>query len=377
MKLWLRGVVESLRRIRWLARKELWQFWADKFFSGLLVGLPIMELILVVNIMGDQGGRGQPIAVLDQDHSRASRQLVTAIENTGEAWPKFWPEDLEEANRALRLGDAAGLVVIPPDMEDDLRDPRASAELAVAADGSSSWSASGLLGAVSGAIGAYLRSLAPMDGGAELELRPTRYFEITRVQDPVSSQLAFMLYQVVLLVSASALAREREKGTLEQLLVAPLRELELIVGKATPVFILGMVCFTVMFAMGRLIWNVPMRGSHALLFLGALLFILAEGAWGLFLSSHVQNQQQAVQIIFVQILFDMSFCGYVVPVDNLPWLLRTVSQVLPLRHFIYWVRTVMLRGGDIAALGPSFYALPLLGAAFWLLAVRTLRQKLD
>ena len=368
----------SLGRIRWLVRKELWQFRADKLYTFMLVGLPLLQLFLVVGIMSDEGGRGSPIAVLDQDQSAASRALVAAIENTGEAWVRLWPENLAEGDQALRAGQAEGLLAIPPGFQQGLRGlpaGRPVPSLLVVVDGTNSWSGSTVLGTIAGAISGSLSDVLGANQGG-LALRPTNYFDIAKVQDPVSSQLGFLLYQVVLMVSAPALAREREHGTLEQLLVTPLRGLDLIVGKAAPALVVGVVDFLALFAMGRLIWDVPMRGSFALLFIITLLFILAESAWGLFLSSHVGNQQQAVQVIFVQILFDMSFCGYVVPIDNLPLFIRRISELLPLRHYLQCVRTVMLRGGNLAAVGYDMAALAVLGLAFWAVAVRTLRRSL-
>jgi ABC-2 type transport system permease protein len=179
------------------------------------------------------------------------------------------------------------------------------------------------------------------------------------------------------MVAGLSLARERESGTLEQLLVTPLSRLELMAGKALPALVVGILNFWALFAVGRLVWNVPLRGPLGLLFACGVLFVLAETAWGLFLSSRVSSQQQAVQLIFLQILFDMSFCGYVVPVQNLPRFLSWISELLPVRHYLECVRIIMLRGGGLGAAWPHVGALLALNLVFWALSTVVLSQRLS
>jgi ABC-2 type transport system permease protein len=231
--------------------------------------------------------------------------------------------------------------------------------------------------AASGALTSYAASVTRGKTGAGIELRPVKYFRVKLIQDPVSSQYAFLLYQVVLLVAGLGLARERESGTLEQLLVAPFSRFELILGKALPVLVIGTINFGVLYAAGRLIWDVPVRGSMGLLFGVAIVFILAECAWGMFLSSRVANQQQAIQIVFVQILFDMAFCGYIVPVQNLPGFMSWLPEVLPLRHYLQCVRTVMLKGGGLEDITRHVSALVILNLVCWTLSVRSVSQRLE
>jgi len=294
MSEWWRATRDSFWRILWLVRKELWQFRADVFFTAVLVFLPVMQMLLVVNVMGGGDGRGSPIAIIDHDNSQLSRDLVTAIENTGEAYVRTTLPNLAQTDEALRRGDVEGAVVIPPGFSEDVRQlgRKGSSELLGVADGSNAWGATRIMSAISGAIAAFAESVARQQGQVSriLSMRPVKYYAITKIQDPVSSQMGFLLYQVVLLVAGQSIAREYERGTLEHLLVTPLSKFELIVGKAMPSLVLGVFDFFVLFAVGRLIWGVPMRGSFPLLLVTAVLFVMAESAWGLFLSSRVVNQ---------------------------------------------------------------------------------------
>jgi ABC-2 type transport system permease protein len=371
------GLAPAFRRMGWLARKEFWQLHSDGLFTAMLIVLPLLQMVLVVNVVGRHEGPGNPIALVDHDRSPLSRDLVEAIENTKEAYVRLRLPDMEAGDAALLRGEVDGLVVVPPHLARDLKAPDRTASLLVVTDGTNTFGASQINAAVGGALSAFAASAL---GGAVtegLEVRRALWFEITRIQDPVSTQFGFLLYEVVLMVSALSLARERESGTLEQLLVAPLKRVELVAGKALPALVVGIFNFWILFAVGQIFWDVPVRGSLMLLFTCGVLFILAQSAWGLFLSSRVSNQQQAVQLIFLQILFDMAFCGYVVPVQNLPRFLSWISELLPVRHYLECVRMVMLRGGGLEAVAPRLGALLALNLVYWLLSVAVLRQRLE
>jgi ABC-2 type transport system permease protein len=232
--------------------------------------------------------------------------------------------------------------------------------------------------AMTGAVAAYGATLAGASGeSAAITLSPVRYDRSKRIHDAIASQFGFLLCIAILMVAAMGLAREREMGTLEQLLVTPLNRFELLLGKTMPALLVGGVDFWMLWLAGRLIWGMPMRGSLLLLVGMAALFILAESAWGLFLSAQAADQQQATQFILLQVMVELSFCGYLVPVDNLPLALRWFSELLPLRHYLDSVRTIVLRGGDLSDVAGSLIALLILNAAFWFISSRALRRRLS
>jgi ABC-2 type transport system permease protein len=364
-------------RVRHLARKEFWQFQADRLFTAMLMLLPLVQLLLVVNVVSDVTGTGSPAAVVDYDRTDTSRELLAALENTQEAVVRLDLDDIAAGNQSLKRGQTEALAVIPPGFERNLTAHGLPAELLVATDGSHTLSAARVSAAASGALARYAASRTVREDAAGIELRPVKYFRVRLVQDPVSSAYGFLLYQAVLIAAGLGLARERESGTLEQLLVAPFSRFELILGKTLPVLVIGVFDFFLLCAAGRLFWDVPVRGSMGLLFAVAIVFILAECAWGMFLSSRVANQQQAIQIVFVQILFDMAFCGYIVPVQNLPAFMSWLPEVLPLRHYLAILRTVMLKGGGLEDITWHLGALVILNIVCWTLSVRSVSQRLE
>jgi ABC-2 type transport system permease protein len=193
----------------------------------------------------------------------------------------------------------------------------------------------------------------------------------------VPAQVGFIVYQVTLTVASIGLARERELGTLEQLIVMPLTRLELVVGKALPALILGMVNFLSM--LGVAVWGfgVPLRGSLWLLLALTLLFVLAEIGYGMFISGIAHTQQQAILLVFVLAMVDMAFSGFLVPIRNLPAGLRVVARAVPLRHYLTIMRSVMLRGVGLGAVWPHAAAMLIVGTLITGFAVRNLSRRLD
>lgn len=368
----------TLFRVSRLVRKELWQLYRDRFFLGLIFALPLILLFLIVHASGGEGRAADHLAIIDHDRSASSRRLIDALENTSALRVTRRFTRLADGDRALYEGDVHGLVVIPEGFERSLVTSDTTSELLIVVDGSNTLMAGQLLSAANGAIAQQAQLIT---GGTAtnttIDVRSTPYFEVTAVQTRLAAQLGFLLYQVVLLVAGLSIVRESETGTLEQLLVTPLTRFELILGKMLPPLLVGVVNFWLLFAAARYGWDMPVRGSVLLLFGVALLFILSESAWGLFLSSRVTRQQQATQLIFVQILFDMAFCGYVVPVDNLPGFLAWISELLPLRHYLAAVRGILLRGGGASAVWAHLAALVVLNVVFWTLSIASLRRRLQ
>jgi ABC-2 type transport system permease protein len=286
----------------------------------------------------------------------------------------------DPAKAWLDRGQAVLAVILPDGLEADLVGARSSPEVQLIDDGSNSVSGSNALNAASGAINAFLaRRAAAMPGGPTLDLRiQVRYNPTLNVrQFAVTAQLGFIVYQVTLIVASLGLTRERELGTLEQLLVTPLRRLELIAGKAIPALVIAGLDFVIMWAI--IVWRfgVPMRGSFALLLALSLLFIAAEIGWGLTISALSRTQQQAVLMIFVLALVDVSFSGYLVPIENMPVALRMLAQLFPLQHYLVIIRSVMLKGSGLAVVLNQVLALVALGVGSSAVALLTLRGRLD
>jgi ABC-2 type transport system permease protein len=189
--------------------------------------------------------------------------------------------------------------------------------------------------------------------------------------------LGFIIYQVALIVAALGITRERELGTLEQLLVTPLRRVELIIGKAIPAVVVASVNFFIVFLIVNQGFELPMRGSFGLLFALSVLFIIAEVGWGLMISAFSHTQQQAVLFVFVLAMTDVAFSGYTVPVERLPQAMQWIAQLFPFQHYLQILRDVMLRGADLSTLWPQALALVILAMGSMGVALFALRRRLD
>jgi ABC-2 type transport system permease protein len=189
--------------------------------------------------------------------------------------------------------------------------------------------------------------------------------------------LGFIVYQITLAVAALGLARERELGTLEQLMVTPLRRIELTLGKGIPAVIIGGGNFALMYAISLGLFRIPMNGSPLLLAALTLVFITAVVGLGVTISAVSRSQQQAILFVFIQALVDMTFSGFLVPVKNMPAALQTVSRFVPLQYYLAVVRSIMLKGATLDVLWPQALALVALSLAMGLVALRSVAWQVE
>jgi ABC-2 type transport system permease protein len=365
--------------------KEFIQLSRDRLLTLFLFTFPAMQLVLMAQATGS-GATNLSTAILDQDHSHTSRELAQALDNTEELVLCYFPANQGEVTHLLDSGQANLAVVIPPDFERDLFDPDASPQVQIIADGSNSMAGNVGLGTAEGVIKDYLYRLMAEKGTSSasgilpgLDLRPTVLFNQTLDgrKYAIPSQVAFIVYQVTLAVAALTLARERELGTLEQLSVTPLRHFELLTGKAIPSAMIGLIDFTVMLFIIVNAYNIPMRGSWGLLFALTTLFVAVEVSWGMMISSISRTQQQAVLLVFLLAMTDVTLSGYLVPVDRMPLGLKAVSVFSPIRHYMTILRSIMLKGADLGTLWPEALALLVLGAGMAYLSMRNVARTFE
>jgi ABC-2 type transport system permease protein len=311
--------------------------------------------------------------------------LITAFGSTDEIEVVAQLDSPTELDRWLAENDAVAAVTLPPGLEADLVVGQPQVQILV--DGSRSAAASYALGAAQGAINAIVarqiaaarhtaeqgRNFAMIVVDSQVRYNPT--FNISFFV--ISAQLGFIVYQVALIVASLGLTRERELGTLEQLLVTPMRRIELIIGKSVPALVVAAINFVITFAIVTRVFNLPMNGSFPLLFGLSLLFIVAEIGWGLMISAISHNQQQAVLFVFVLAMMDVAFSGYMVAVERLPQLMQVISQFFPLQHYLQIIRGIMLKGSDLTVLWPQALALIGLAVLGGGIALVALQRRLD
>ncbi len=374
-------------RIANLVIKDLQQFLRDKIlFSFVLVGPTLLLLMLAQSTGSDTGHL--PMALLDEDRTSASRQLIVALDNLEELDATHYLDDVNEARGLLDRGEATVAVVIPSGFAAALSSPHESASVQILVDGSNIVAAYAAVSAAEGAIGRFGQDIVVQSGelptggnpsGLRLDLRTTTRFnqEMHHSYYLLPAQLCVVVHIVTLLVASVGIVRERETGTLEQLMVTPVRRIEFIIGKATLPSLVALVDFVAMLGIVVWVFGVPLRGSPLLLLAVTLLFILAQLTWGLVISAVSATQQQAVLLIFMVGILNVGFSGYLVAVENMPLLMRWASAFFPIRHYMSAMRSIMLKGATVTDITPQVVALVALGIASLIISVRSFRKRLE
>lgn len=365
-----------------LVAKEFIQFFRDRLMAIFILTLPVLQLILLAHATGSRISN-MCTAIVDLDRSEASRRLISALDNRRELEVCCFSTTLEETHRLLDRGEVTLVVVIPAGFAADLaRGSRP--HLQVVADAGNSVPARIALAAARAAVAEFgVRQAEEAGIGhavvSSVELRvAVRFNQTLNVRFfTIPAQVGFIVYQVTLAIASVGLARERELGTLEQLLVMPLGRTELVVGKAIPALIIGMVNFGLMLVVAVYYFGVPLRGSLGLLALLTLLFVVAEIGYGILISALARTQQQAILLVFVLAMVDMTFSGYLVRVKNLPVAFQAIAQVVPFRHYLTIIRGVMLKGAGLDALWPHAVAMLAVGLFVAIVAGRSLGRSLE
>lgn len=369
-----------LLRIWNLVLKEFIQFLRDWVMTAFILTLPVVQLILLAQA-SSTGVSELGVAVLDLDRSSASRRLVTMLDTREELDVRYFPATVAGAKRLLDQGEATLAVIIPAGFAADLAGASRAPRIQLIADGSSYLPGGTALRVAREAMLAFAREAGgvPKNLVSVVDLRTTVRFNPAfnfRFYS-VPAQVGFIVYQVTLTVASIGLARERELGTLEQLMVMPLRRIELVIGKAIPALIIGALNFLIMVAVAVFVFGVPLRGSLWLLLALTLVFIMAEIGYGILISGIVRTQQQSILLVFVLAMVDMAFSGYLVRVRNLPAALQAVAQIVPFRHYLAIIRGVMLQGAGLDALWPHAAAMLVIGLLVTAVAVGSLSRSLD
>ena len=374
-------------RIVNLVIKDFQQFLRDKvLISFILVG-PTFQLLLLGQGTGADVTH-LPMAVLDEDRTGDSRALMVALDNLGEFDVMHYLDDMEEIGPLLDTGEISVAVVIPSGFAAALDSAHERESVQVLVDGSNILGASTAVSAAEGAIGQFGQDIAvqqgalPMGGnplGLTLDLRTTIRFnqELRHSYYLLPAQLAVVVQIVTLLVASVGIVRERETGTLEQLMVTPIRRIELIIGKASLPAFVAFVDYLAMLAIVVGVFGVPLRGSLPLLLAVTLLFILAQLIWGLVISAISATQQQAFLLVFMLGILNIGFSGYLVAVENMPLLMRWASSFFPIRHYLSAMRNIILKGAALSDIGPQVIALFLLGIASLIVSMRSFRKRLE
>jgi len=359
--------------------KEFVQMRRDRFTLGMMIGLPAIQLLLFGFAIRTEV-RHLPTVVLDESRTTESRALVAAVRNTGNFDIIGPAANRDEVKRRIERGEARAAVIIPPDYEVDIK-RRRTAQAQVIVDAADPLASSAAIGGATLAGQARSMALAPpgarRDAAIEIRVRPWYNPALESSIYIVPGVIGLLLTLTLLMITAMALVRERERGTLEQLIVTPISKTGLMVGKVLPFALVGYVQVTVILILGRFVFDVPVRGSLVLLYVITMPFIVASLALGLFVSTVVRTQVQAMQLSFVFILPTVLLSGFMFPREAMPVFAQWLGAVFPITYYLRVLRGILLKGVGAEALWHDTLALSLFAILLLAFSVRRFQKNIE
>ena len=363
--------------------KEFRQIRRDRLTFAMMVGVPIMQLILF-GFAINTDPKHLPMAAVIADQSEFSRSFVAGLENSEYFRITHRPRSEAEANLLLDQGDVQFVLVIPVDfsrrlirgekpallLAADATDPSASGNALAALNNISQQT---LQHTLSGSLSALRANEAPFEVRVQRRYNPeglSRY-------NVVPGLIGTILTMTMVMMTSLAMTRERERGTMENLLATPVKPVEVMIGKIAPYIIIGYVQVTVILVAARLLFDVPMVGSLTLLSTALVLFIAANLAVGFTFSTIAANQLQAMQLTFFFFLPSMLLSGFMFPFRGMPQWAQVIGEVLPLTHFLRIVRGILLKGNTLSEIVPNLWPIAAFMLCAGILAMARYRQTLD
>ncbi len=373
----------SFGRLVAVVVKEFIQMRRDRLTFAMMVGIPIMQLLLFGYAINSDP-RHLPTAVLSHDNGPFSRAILAAMQNSTYFRLTVTAESVAEVDRMLDRGTVQFAVEIPVGFERRLMrgDIPALLVMADATDPAATGNAVLALqqivqGAVAPLLTGPLEALLPAPQPVELRIHRRYNPEGLTQYNIVPGLMGTILTMTMIIMTSLAMTRERERGTMENLLAMPVRPTEVMVGKLVPFIGVGLVQVAVILGAARLLFHVPMEGNAAVLAVGLTVFIVANLAVGFLFSTVAQNQLQAMQMSFFFFLPSMLMSGFMFPFRGMPGWAQAIGEALPLTHFLRVVRGVMLKANSLADTWPDIWPLLAFLTAALGLALLRYRQTLD
>ena len=368
-----------------IVRKEFIQLFRDKRMLALILVIPLVQLFLL-GYASNTDLRDVPMAVFDQSHSAAARALLDAYRVTDYFKLAYFAGSEAELRDLIETGQVVLGLIIPPDYAMELR--AGQAQVALIVDGSDAAKATTAL-SVSQLIAqnhaTQILSARLAHSGLDLklqlplELRPTVWYnpDMVSAYFMIPGVIGMILYAITAILTATAVVRERERGTIEQLIVTPIRPWELVVGKILPYVMLGLFDAAEVIAVGHWWFGVPVRGSLLVIALVSALFLFSGLGIGLFASTIANTQQEAMLTVFMTLLPAIWLAGFLFPLDNMPPILQAVSYIIPLRYFMNIIRVLLLKGVGLESIQRDVLALVIFGVVIMGAAALRFRKTLD
>jgi len=363
--------------------KEFVQMRRDRLTFGMMIGIPMIQLILFGFAINSDPKR-LPAAVLLADNGPQGRTVLHAIQNSGYFDLVRQVQTEAEGHDVLARGEVQFVINIPQNFTRDLvRGDRPV--ILVEADATDPAATSNALGSLQTALRTALQHdltgplafLSPENPPVDLRIHPRYNPEAVTQYNIVPGLMGVVLTMTMVVITGLAITRERERGTMENLLSMPTRPLEVMIGKIIPYILVGYVQVALILIAARFLFHVPMLGSLPLLLVVALVFIAANLAVGLTFSTVAKNQLQAMQMSFFFFLPSLLLSGFMFPFRGMPQWAQVLGEIFPLTHFLRIVRGILLKGNGIEDVMLQLWQIALFTAVALTIGVKRYRQTLD
>jgi ABC-2 type transport system permease protein len=358
-----------LKRIREIIRKEFIQIRRDRALRRMVLLMPLVQLLIYGYVVATEI-RALPMVVLDRADSSESKRLVDRFMASGYFALEGYVTSLKDVERHLNSGQSMFALVIPTEYARDVR-RGVLAKVQLLVDGTNSNTATIALGYAGGVIGAENAALLEQNldrqGIRKIEAgirdEPRVWFNpsLRPINYMVPGIICILLMEMMVPLSAFSLVRERERGTIEQLMVTPLRAGEVLAGKTAPYILIGLMDAVIILAAGTLWFGVPFPSNILSLFVGTLLFIVVSLSQGIFVATVVGTQQQAALSAQFVLVPNILLSGFMFPIESMPEVMQWFTAILPMRYFLVIVRGIMMKGLGLMDLWDQVIPLAVLG----------------
>jgi ABC-2 type transport system permease protein len=372
-------------RLYSIIRKEFVQIFRDTRTLVMILVIPIIQLFLL-GYSATNDVRNIPLAVLDQSRSTESRALLDSYRAADYFRIAYSVDSEAEIETLISKGDARAAIIIPPDYAQRLAEGKA--QVAFILDGSDPTSASTALSAAqlisqAHAIGLLSESFQRSGQTMRVQQPVTVHTTVWYNPDMVSAHfmipgvIGMILYAIAAILTATSVVRERERGTIEQLIVTPIRPWELLVGKLMPYVILGFFDTVEVLAVGHWWFGLPIRGDLGLILALSSVFLATGLGIGLLASTIANTQQEAMLTVWLTLLPSIFLSGFFFPLEAMPAFLRAISYLMPLRYYLVIIRSLLLKGVGLDMIGGDVLAMTLFAVGIMTVAALRFRKRLD
>jgi ABC-2 type transport system permease protein len=368
-----------------IVRKEFIQLLRDKRMLAMIMVIPLVQLFLL-GYLANNDVRNVPLAVFDQSHSAEGRALMDAYRAADYFKFAYVVGSNDELRELIEQGRAGVGLIIPPDYVDRLNEGQG--QVAFILDGSDPTVANTALSAAQLIAQSHstellvermARSGMNLEVQLPVEVRTTVWYnpDMISAYFMIPGVIGMILYAITAILTATSVVREREHGTIEQLIVTPIRSWELMVGKVLPYVILGLFATVEVIAVGHWWFGVPVRGSLVLILGLSGIFVLSGLGFGLFASTIANTQQEAMLTVWMTLLPGIFLSGFLFPLNNMPVVLQWVSYAIPLRYYLNIIRVLLLKGVGLEAIRTDVIAMTLFSIFIMGAAAMRFHKRLD